>query len=150
MYAKFNYNSLMVFATTKLFNNQHRLLLSSSASGKMLLKNKAFINGDWLDAEDGKTFDVLNPANGSVISNVPDMNVKDAEKAIIVAKDAFTKFRMTTAKQRSDLLRRWHVLLEKNKDELSRIVTLESGKPYIEAQSEMNYGESISIYFPVI
>lgn len=142
MFAKFNFNSLMSFGTTgKLLIGNNRSLSNTSVRS-MLLKSKAFINGDWLDGEEGKTFAVTNPSNGSIIGNVPDMNVKDAEKAVIIAREAFTKFRHTTAKQRSDMLKRWHDLLEKNKDELSRILTLESGKPYIEAQAEMNYGKS--------
>jgi len=54
-----------------------------------LVQNKAYVEGQWVSAASGKSFDVTNPANGSVVGSVPDMDTKDTEKAILAAKNAF-------------------------------------------------------------
>ena len=56
---------------------------------KNLLKNKAYINGTWVDAKSGKTFEVVNPSDGNLIVNVPDLDVNDARIAIDAAYEAF-------------------------------------------------------------
>lgn len=122
-------------------------LFSTTTVTSMLLKDKAFIDNEWVNGHNGKTFEVINPGNGALINNVPDLDVNDVQKAITAARAAFLTYRDTTAKQRSDMLKRWHALLEKNKDELSKILTLESGKPLIEAQAELHYGNSFVEWF---
>ena len=71
-----------------------------------LIQNKAFINGAWTCAADNKNFEVTNPANQSVIGMVPDMSVKDTERAIDAAYDTFYSkaWQDTSAKDRSGLL----------------------------------------------
>lgn len=72
-----------------------------------LIKNQAYVNGEWTDAGDNKRFNVINPANQNVIGNVPDMNASDVQKAIDSAYDAFhsKSWQNTTAKERSGLLK---------------------------------------------
>lgn len=72
-----------------------------------LLKNKAYINGKWINAGDNKNFDVTNPANQKIVGTVPDMNVSDVQKAIDSAFDAFhsKQWQNTTAKERSNMLK---------------------------------------------
>lgn len=110
--------------------------------GSPLLFNSAFINADWVQAKSGNVFDVLNPATLEVITCVPDMDVVDVELAITAAHKAFESWSSTTAKERSVLLQKWHVLLEEHVDELARIMTLESGKPVKESLGEIAYGNS--------
>jgi len=63
-----------------------------------LLRDKAFVNGEWITSKKGKNFDVLNPTDGSVIGQVPDMDVEDANVAIHSAYSAFKPWSSTTAK----------------------------------------------------
>ena len=63
--------------------------LSIMLKNKNLLKNKAYINGAWVDAKSGKTFEVVNPSNGNLIVTVPDLDVNDARIAIDAAYEAF-------------------------------------------------------------
>lgn len=63
-----------------------------------LLKTKAFVNGEWVSAKSGKTFEVFNPATTKVIASVPDMDVTDTKVAISAAKEAFKTWGVVTAK----------------------------------------------------
>ena len=63
-----------------------------------LIRNKAFVNGVWVSSKVGKNFDVVNPADGSIIGQVPDMDAEDTKVAIRSAHDAFKSWGSTTAK----------------------------------------------------
>lgn len=114
-----------------------------------LLQSKAFIDGKWVDAVNGETFSVTNPANGQVIGNVPNMTVEDAEKAIKAANRAFRspEWAALTGKQRSELLRKWYRLIEQNVDEIASIITAESGKPIVESKAEVLYANTFFEWF---
>ncbi|XP_075975497.1 succinic semialdehyde dehydrogenase [Anticarsia gemmatalis] len=112
-----------------------------------LLKDKAFVNNEWVSARSNAVFPVLNPADDSVITNVPDMDASDAKNAIQVAADTFKTWQDVTAKERSIILRRWYDLCEQNKDSLAEIITAESGKPLSEAAGEVTYGSSFLSWF---
>ncbi|XP_048739146.1 succinate-semialdehyde dehydrogenase, mitochondrial-like isoform X2 [Ostrea edulis] len=102
--------------------------------------DKAFVNGEWVPASSGKTFDVVNPANGKVIGSVPDMDASDTEMAIKVAYKAFQSWKETTAKERSVLLKKWADLVNQNREELAKLLTSEMGKPVAESAGEIMYG----------
>ena len=78
--------------------------LSMMLKNKDLLKNKAYINGAWVDAKSGESFEVVNPSSGEVIVNVPDLDVNDAKIAIDAAHQAFPNWSKKTAKERSIIL----------------------------------------------
>ncbi|PSN35729.1 Succinate-semialdehyde dehydrogenase [Blattella germanica] len=120
---------------------------ASSMADVPLVRNKAFVNGAWVSAASGKTFDVKNPANGEVISTVPDMDASDTEKAIQAAAEAFESWQYTTAKERAEHLRKWYNLLMQNQNDLASIVTAEAGKPLKEALGEVSYGNSFIEWF---
>jgi len=112
-----------------------------------LLKDKAYVNGEWLSAASNKTFDVKNPADGSTITKVSAMDVTDAQKAINHAYESFHKFQNLTGKERSVLLKKWHELINENAGDLAKLVTLESGKPLEEAMGEVRYGNGFVDWF---
>lgn len=112
-----------------------------------LIKHKAYINGQWIAAASGKTFDVTNPATGEIIAAVPDMDRGDARKAIDAADTAWPAYRDLTAKERSGLMRNWFNLLIEHKEELARILTMESGKVMTESLGEVIYGASFIEWF---
>ncbi|XP_042897453.1 succinate-semialdehyde dehydrogenase, mitochondrial [Parasteatoda tepidariorum] len=110
-------------------------------------EGKTFINGKWVSAKSGKEFDVFNPANGEVIAKVPDCNTSDLDDAIHGASEAFKTWSNTTAKERSDALRRMFDILKKHTDSLAKLMTLEMGKSIKEATGEIGYGASFLEWF---
>ncbi|KOB79071.1 putative succinate semialdehyde dehydrogenase, mitochondrial [Operophtera brumata] len=112
-----------------------------------LLKNQAYVNGEWVKAGSNAVFPVLNPADDSAITEVPDMDANDAKNAVKVASDTFKTWRETTAKDRSYILRKWYDMCVQNTDHLAEIITAESGKPLAEAKGEVAYGNSFLEWF---
>jgi len=112
-----------------------------------LFKQKAYVGGQWLDAQDGATSAVVNPANGETIGSVPALTSADARAAIDSAAAAFIKWRALTAKARGAILRRFYELTLENIDDLARIMTLEQGKTLKEARGEILYGASFLEWF---
>jgi succinate-semialdehyde dehydrogenase/glutarate-semialdehyde dehydrogenase len=112
-----------------------------------LVKEQAYVNGRWVGAGSRKTFEVTNPATGTVISQVPDMDRGDVRKAIEAADAAWLAYRDTTAKERSALLRAWFDLIIRHKEELAYIMTIESGKVIAESLGEVAYGAAFIEWF---
>jgi len=107
-----------------------------------LLKQEAYINGEWQAALSGKTMPVINPANGEILAYVPDMRAAETQQAIDAAAAALPLWKKKTAKERSVLLRRWFDLIVDAKDDLAMLMTAEQGKPLTEAAGEVLYGAS--------
>lgn len=92
------------------------------------MRDKAFIDGRWVEGREKKTFNVINPANGAIIGAAPDLNEQDASIAISAASEAFSTWKDTTGKERGAILRKWFSLLTEHADELANIVSAESGR----------------------
>lgn len=114
---------------------------------KSLFKQQCFIDGQWLNADNGQVIQVVNPATDEIIGTVPKMGGNETKKAINAAQTAQIAWRKKTAKERSVILRRWYELMEENKDDLALILTLEQGKPLAEAKGEIQYGASYLEWF---
>ena len=112
-----------------------------------LLRTQSYINGEWVEAESKKRFDVDNPADGSIVGSVPLCGASDTQRAIAAANAALPGWRALTAKQRSNLLRKWFDLMLANVDDLGMILTTEQGKPLAEAKGEVLYGASFIEWF---
>jgi succinate-semialdehyde dehydrogenase/glutarate-semialdehyde dehydrogenase len=112
-----------------------------------LLREQSYVNGEWVSAEDGATFPVTNPADGSLVAHVPELDVPGARAAIEAANAAWPAWRSKTAKERSVILRRWFDLIVANKDDLAAIMTAEQGKPLAESAGEILYGASFIEWF---
>ena len=112
-----------------------------------LIKTQAYVNGQWVNSDSGKTFDVINPATGELITKVPDMNRADVRKAIDAANAAWPAYRDLTARERSSLMKQWYGLILANKDELARLMTMECGKVLPESIGEVAYGASFVEWF---
>jgi succinate-semialdehyde dehydrogenase/glutarate-semialdehyde dehydrogenase len=112
-----------------------------------LLQNRGFINGAWVEAESGATFDVVNPADGTVVAAVADLGVAETRRAIEVAEAAQAEWRALTAKRRGAILRHWYDLFLENAPDLARIMTLEMGKPITESRGEILYAASFIDWF---
>ena len=112
-----------------------------------LLPNKAYVAGEWVDAADGATFAVTNPARGDIIARVPDLTRADAARAIAAADKARHEWAARTGKERAAILRKWYDLCLLNQDDLGTILTAEQGKPLPEAKGEVVYGASFIEWF---
>ena len=117
------------------------------ALNDQLLKPKAFIDGTWIDADDGSTADVVNPATGAVVATVPMLGQAETERAIASADAAFRSWRKRTANERAEVLSRWHQLILENADDLAAILTAEQGKPLFEAKAEVEAAASFFKWF---
>jgi succinate-semialdehyde dehydrogenase/glutarate-semialdehyde dehydrogenase len=112
-----------------------------------LFRQQCYINGQWLDAADGGTFPVNNPATGEVIGTVPRMGAAETRSAIEAANAAFPAWRARTAAERSKILHRWYELLLENKEDLAILMTAEQGKPLAESRGEITYAASFIEWF---
>lgn len=112
-----------------------------------LLQTKAYIAGNWQDADDGTTFEVRNPATGKVLAHVPQMGAIETRRAIEAANAAWGAWRGQTAKARAAILRKWYELMLANADDLAAIMTAEQGKPIAEAKGEIQYAASFLEWF---
>ena len=112
-----------------------------------LVKNKAYINGEWVNADSGEIFAVNNPANGKVIAEVSKCAEIETRRAIDAAKSAQVLWRKKSTKERAMLLRRWFDLIMANKEDLAQILTAEQGKPLSEARGEIAYGANYIEWF---
>ncbi|XP_032950013.1 succinate-semialdehyde dehydrogenase, mitochondrial isoform X4 [Rhinolophus ferrumequinum] len=102
-----------------------------------LLRTNSFVGGRWIPA--AAAFPVLDPASGAELGRVADCGAPEARAAVCAAYEAFCNWRGVSAKERSSLLRKWYDLMIRNKDDLAKIITAESGKPLKEAQGEIMY-----------
>lgn len=107
-----------------------------------LLRHQAYIDGQWLNADDESTITVVNPSTAVVVGQVPRMGQPETRRAIEAADRALPAWRELSAKARANLLRRWYELIMDNHQDLARIMTLEQGKPFLEAQGEVVFGAS--------
>ncbi|WP_366556317.1 NADP-dependent succinate-semialdehyde dehydrogenase [Aquibaculum sediminis] len=112
-----------------------------------LFRQQCYIDGAWLDADSGKVKDVTNPATGEVLGSIPDMGADETRRAIEAANRALPAWRAKTAKERSNILRRWFDLMMAQQDDLGLLLTLEQGKPLAEAKGEIAYGASFIEWF---
>ncbi len=112
-----------------------------------LLRDKAYIDGEWASADSGETFEVTNPANGAVLVRLPDMVETETRRAIEAANAAWPAWAAKTAKERAQVLRKWFDLMMGNLEDLAVIMTSEQGKPIAESRGEVAYGASFIEWF---
>lgn len=105
------------------------------------------IAGGWRSCADGTTFPVEDPATQEEIAQVAAGSVEDARDAVQAAADAYATWRRTSAYERSRLLRRWYELVEQDRENLCRLMTVENGKPLSEADAEVTYAASFIEWF---
>jgi succinate-semialdehyde dehydrogenase/glutarate-semialdehyde dehydrogenase len=112
-----------------------------------LLRQHAYLDGAWCDADTGATVPVTNPATGEQIGTVPKMGAAETRRAIAAAARAWPAWRGKTGKERSVILRKWYDLMMANVDDLGMIMTIEQGKPLAESKGEIAYAGSFIEWF---
>ncbi|WP_139979981.1 NAD-dependent succinate-semialdehyde dehydrogenase [Nocardioides litoris] len=98
------------------------------------------IGGRWQEADDGRTLEVSDPADGSVITTVPDASPGEAIEALDAAVAAQADWAATPPRERGEVLRRAWQLLQDRADDVAWLMSLEMGKPLAEARGEVTYG----------
>lgn len=106
-----------------------------------------FIGGEWVDAEEGRTFAVHDPATGAVIHEIADASPADGIRALDAAVAAQEAWAATAPRERSDILRRTFDLVQEHKEDLALLMTIEMGKPLAEARGEVGYGGEFLRWF---
>ena len=128
-------------------------MLDDTTDLKSLLKNPdllcdtALLGGDWVQAANGATFEVRNPARGDVIARVPDLSRAEISAAIDAAYLAQKPWAARTGKDRAKVLRKWYDLMMEHQEDLAIIMTAEQGKPLSESRGEVAYGASFVEWF---
>ena len=105
-----------------------------------------YVDGEWTDFGLGK-IDVTNPSTGEVIATVPNGGSAEAEKAADAAFRALKGWSALSVYERSDLIWKWHHLINEHKEEIARVMTLEQGKPIKEAIGEMTYANGFLSWY---
>jgi acyl-CoA reductase-like NAD-dependent aldehyde dehydrogenase len=103
-----------------------------------------FIGGKWVRSSSGKTFKNLNPATGELIARFQAGTREDVRKAVKAAKNAFPSWKDIPAPARGDILLRASIILEKRKEELAKLMTMENGKVVSESRGDVQ--EAIDMF----
>ncbi|WP_321355950.1 MULTISPECIES: NAD-dependent succinate-semialdehyde dehydrogenase [Pseudomonas] len=122
-------------------------MLKSTLRDPSLLVERAYINGAWIEADDGATLAVTNPADGSLIAHVPALQAAETRRAIEAAEQRFQSWREVPAAERARYLETWHRLILENQEDLALIMTAEQGKPLSESRGEIGYGATFVKWF---
>jgi len=121
--------------------------MSLPLSDPSLLKTQAYIDGQWIDADDGATFPVTNPANGELVATVAKLGAAETARAIDAADRAMQEWKALSAKARANILRKWFDLMMANQEDLAIIMTAEQGKVLAESRGEVAYGAAFVEWF---
>ncbi len=111
------------------------------------VQKRLFIDGKWLDASDGRTFDVADPATGGTLCAVADASPDDGRAALDAAVAAQPSFATSSPRERADILMGSFELLHERIDNLALLMTLEMGKPLAEARGEIAYAAEFFRHF---
>jgi succinate-semialdehyde dehydrogenase/glutarate-semialdehyde dehydrogenase len=112
-----------------------------------LLLRQGHIDGQWVDADSGATFAVVNPATQEVVAEVPRMGAAETRRAIEAAQRALPGWKGMLAKDRARILRRWADLMMEHQEDLAALLTTEQGKPLAESRVEIAYAASFLEWF---
>lgn len=112
-----------------------------------LLRTRNYVNGEWIAADSGAAFTVIDPATRQEIASVPNCGNAEARRAIAAADAAWPAWKALTAKARAQIMQRWFALINENAEDLAQLMTAEGGKPLAEAKGEVAYGGSFVEWF---
>jgi acyl-CoA reductase-like NAD-dependent aldehyde dehydrogenase len=107
---------------------------------------KNSIGGEWVDAASGATFESVVPATGEPLGSFPRSTADDVDRAVAAAKAAYEEWRLVPAPERGSLLLRFAQLLERDKAELTELMSREMGKVLAEAGGDVQEAIDMSIY----
>lgn len=112
-----------------------------------LLRQAMLIDGKWVQADNGQTIEVRNPATGELVARVPNGGSAETQRAIAAAERAMQGWRKTLPKDRAKVLRKLYDLMLENIEDLAIILTAEQGKPLVESRGEITYAAGFIEWF---
>ena len=112
-----------------------------------LFRQQCYVAGSWIDADHGAVSAITNPATGEVLGQVPELGAAETRRAIEAAHTALPGWRALPARERAAILRRWFGLLLEHQEDLATLMTLEQGKPLVEARGEIAYAAGFIEWF---
>ena len=112
-----------------------------------LFVDRAFVGGEWIVADDGRTVSVVNPSTQRALGATPRLGTAETQRAIAAAAAAFPAWSRRPAHERSQILRTWANLMLTHREDLARLMTLEQGKPLAESRGEIGYAASFLEWF---
>ncbi|MBN7808269.1 NAD-dependent succinate-semialdehyde dehydrogenase [Agrobacterium rosae] len=122
-------------------------MMSHNHVGTDWLNERNFIDGAWIEADDRKTLGVTDPATDCIIGTVPYCGANETARAILAANNAFLTWSKFTAGERARVLHRMADLIHLHRDELAGLLTLEQGKPLLEARGEIDSAAAYVTWF---
>src|SRR5215207_6362531 len=112
-----------------------------------LVRSRAYVAGEWIEADSGEALPVHDPATGEAIGSVPRMGAAETRRAIEAARAAQPAWRRLLARDRARILRRWADAMLEHREELALLMTAEQGKPLAESRAEIDYAASFYEWF---
>jgi succinate-semialdehyde dehydrogenase/glutarate-semialdehyde dehydrogenase len=112
-----------------------------------LLREALFIDGEWVAASDGGTLEVTDPASGESVAHVASATPEDVRRAVAAAERARHGWWARPATERADVLLRWHDLIKDSQEQLALLLTIEEGKPLVEARGEIAYSAAFVRFY---
>ncbi len=112
-----------------------------------LVPTGVFVAGEWRDASDGKTLEVVDPATGKVLKTIADASFEDGQAALQAAHEAQTDWAKTAPRMRAELLRAAFEKVTAMADDFAMLMSMEMGKPFAEAKGEVAYGAEFLRWF---
>src|SRR3989442_6384162 len=108
-----------------------------------------YIDGEWVDAASGETFESTSPANGDTIGVFPRSGAADVDRAVAAAKEAYEDWRLVPAPKRGEMLFRFGQLLGEQKEDLAQLMAREMGKVLPEARGDVQEAIDMAYYMGV-
>ena len=108
---------------------------------------KNFVGGEWVDAASGETMEVINPATGETIADVPSCGAEDVDRAVAAANKALPDWLESTPKERSELLHKLADVMDEHAEELAQLESLNVGKPLMASRDEMPFSSDNLRFF---
>ncbi|GAM34503.1 succinate-semialdehyde dehydrogenase [Talaromyces pinophilus] len=112
-----------------------------------LLHEASLLDGEWVQSQSGKRFDVEDPGSRRVFASCPTNEVGDVDKYAESSQTAFEHYRYMNPRERAKILMRWYELITKSREDIAKIVVYETGKPVTEALGEVDYALGFAWWF---
>jgi succinate-semialdehyde dehydrogenase/glutarate-semialdehyde dehydrogenase len=112
-----------------------------------LLRSRAYVDGRWIEGDPERAIAVDDPFTGQIVGYAPSLDARQIDTAIAAAERAFATWSRRPFKERGALLRRWLELVERSREDLARLITLENGKPLKESRAEVAYGAAFIEFY---
>ena len=122
-------------------------MTSLNLKDRKLFRQQCYVDGQWVDADNGATLPVTNPATWEKLGTIPKMGASETHRAIDAASRSFPAWKEKTAQERARLLRKWFELVLENQGDLAILMTAEQGKPLAESREEIAYAASFIEWF---